>query len=140
MKIRQATKQGWIEWPEGGVADCSYPTSKLRRARVQGGGMICPTLQAGEKEIYFQEREDIEMINYRIRKLTPNECTRLMGFEDKDYEAMSSKNSATQCYKQAGNAIVVNVLMAIYGQLIPGKENTYKTYKQDFFNVGVDKK
>ena len=37
VKIRQATKQGWIECEVGGVADLSYPDSKLRRGRVQGG-------------------------------------------------------------------------------------------------------
>ena len=39
VKIRQATKQGWIECDVGGVADLSYPDSKLRRGRVQGGGL-----------------------------------------------------------------------------------------------------
>lgn len=44
--IRQATTKGYIECEIGGVADFSYPTSKLRRGRVQGGGNICPTLTA----------------------------------------------------------------------------------------------
>ena len=42
--IRQATQKGYIECEIGGVADFSYPTSKLRRGRVQGGGPVCPTL------------------------------------------------------------------------------------------------
>ena len=42
--IRQATKTGVIRMKSGGVCDVSYPTSKLRRARVQGEGDICPTL------------------------------------------------------------------------------------------------
>jgi hypothetical protein len=37
LPIRQATKKGYIEVPEGGVFDSAYPTSKLRRGRVQGG-------------------------------------------------------------------------------------------------------
>lgn len=37
--IRQATQKGYIECEIGGVADFSYPTSKLRRGRVQGGAM-----------------------------------------------------------------------------------------------------
>lgn len=36
--------KGYIECEIGGVADFSYPTSKLRRGRVQGGGHVCPTL------------------------------------------------------------------------------------------------
>ena len=53
----------------------------------------------------------------RIRKLTPKECWRLMGFEDKDFEKASQVNSNTQLYKQAGNSIVVNVLMEILRNL-----------------------
>lgn len=46
IKIKQATKKGYIECCNGGVADLSYPTSKLRRGRVQGGGGISPTVTA----------------------------------------------------------------------------------------------
>lgn len=86
---------------------------------------------------------------YCIRKLTPLECWRLMGFSDEDFLSakLGSKQSAketlekyphlgkraftevqrvekmsnSQLYKQAGNSIVKNVLMAIFGQMIPGK-------------------
>lgn len=58
------------------------------------------------------------MSNLRIRKLTPKECWRLMGFDDKDYEKASKVNSNTQLYKQAGNSIVVNVLEAILYNLL----------------------
>lgn len=54
----------------------------------------------------------------RIRKLTPKECWRLMGFDDADYEKASKVNSNTQLYKQAGNSIVVNVLEAILKNLL----------------------
>ena len=54
----------------------------------------------------------------RIRKLTPKECWRLMGFDDEDFEKASKVNSNTQLYKQAGNSIVVNVLIAIFKELI----------------------
>ena len=65
-------------------------------------------------------------VNYRIRKLTPRECWRLMDFSDEDFEKAAEVNSSTQLYKQAGNSIVVNVLVAILGQLLPSKENVYK--------------
>ncbi len=57
--------------------------------------------------------------NYmRIRKLTPLECWRLMGFDDYDfYKAKSVGISDTQLYKQAGNSIVVNVLESIFTEL-----------------------
>ena len=53
-----------------------------------------------------------------IRKLTPKECWRLMGFDDEDFEQASQFNSNTQLYKQAGNSIVVNVLEAILRKLL----------------------
>lgn len=55
--------------------------------------------------------------NYRIRKLTPNECWRLMGCSDEDFKKAEKVNSNSQLYKQAGNAIVVDVLEAIFKQL-----------------------
>ena len=63
---------------------------------------------------------------YRIRKLTSRECWRLMDFSDEDFEKAAEVNSNTQLYKQAGNSIVKNVLVAILGQMISGKENVYK--------------
>ena len=58
--------------------------------------------------------------SYRIRKLTPRETWRLMGFDDVDFEKAEKVNSNTQLYKQAGNSIVVNVLEAILGRLLDG--------------------
>ena len=55
----------------------------------------------------------------RIRKLTPLECWRLMGFDDEDFrKAKDSGVSDTQLYKQAGNSIVVNVLEHIFEMMI----------------------
>ena len=54
LKIRQATRKGWIEVPEGGCFDAAYPKSKLRRGRVQGGGQISPTITCNI-EIYVYE-------------------------------------------------------------------------------------
>jgi site-specific DNA-cytosine methylase len=58
----------------------------------------------------------------RIRKLTPKECWRLMGFDDEDFEKAAKVNSNTQLYKQAGNSIVVNVLEAILTNLLLNTE------------------
>lgn len=54
----------------------------------------------------------------RIRKLTPKECWRLMGFTDDDFAKAQKVNSDSQLYKQAGNSIVVDVLMAIFGEML----------------------
>lgn len=54
---------------------------------------------------------------YRIRKLTPRECLRLMGVDDSDIDKMEAVNSNNQLYKQAGNSIVVPVLEAIFSRM-----------------------
>ena len=59
-----------------------------------------------------------EIEKLRIRKLTPKECWRLMGFEDEDFEKASQVNSDSQLYKQAGNSIVVDVLEAIFKEML----------------------
>lgn len=55
---------------------------------------------------------------YRIRKLTPRECWRLMGFTDEDFDKAAAVNSNSQLYKQAGNSIVKQALMAIFKQMM----------------------
>ncbi len=111
--IRQATKEGYVECECGGVADLSYPNSKTRRGRVQDGGRTCPTITAESNGLCRIETQ------YRIRKLTPLECWRLMGFSDEDFHKAEEVNSNSQLYKQAGNSIVKDVLMAIFAQMLP---------------------
>ena len=113
--IKQATKAGVIACKFGGVLDISFPTSKTRRGRVQAGGMISPTLVASGCSICKVEEGEM---SYRIRSLTPLECWRLMGFSDEDYKKAAKVNSEAQLYAQAGNAIVVDVLEAIFKQMI----------------------
>ena len=54
----------------------------------------------------------------RIRKLTPKECFRLMGVKDEDYEKCAKNQSDASLYHLAGDSIVVNVLMAIFNELM----------------------
>lgn len=56
--------------------------------------------------------------SFRIRRLTPRECWRLMGFTDEDFDKAKQVNSDSQLYKQAGNSIVVDVLEAIFGEML----------------------
>ena len=66
--------------------------------------------------------ENLTKPKYAIRKLTEKECFRLMGFSDKDFNKAATVNSRSQLYKQAGNSIAKQVLMAIFLQLgIQGK-------------------
>ena len=75
---------------------------------------LCPTITTEASQNW-----NILLNAYpKIRKLTPKECWRLMGFDDEDFEKASKVNSNTQLYKQAGNSIVVNVLEAILTNLL----------------------
>mgnify|MGYP001013361999 CR=1 FL=1 len=62
-----------------------------------------------------------------IRKLTPRECFRLMSFTDADFDKVKAIGiSDSQCYKQAGNSIVVTVLEAIFREMIVNKLAAYE--------------
>ncbi len=87
------------------------PTEQRLEPSSQG---LCNTLTSVQKDNLVMEIN----INYRIRKLTPLECWRLMGFSDRDFHAAEKQNSNSQLYKQAGNSIVKDVLMGIFKQLI----------------------
>jgi len=92
-----------------GICDVSYPTSKTRRGRIQGGGKICPTLTASVQGLLYFDEE------YRARQLTGLENWRLMGFDDRDYFlAKEAGVSEAQLIKQAGNSIVVDVLERVF--------------------------
>ena len=114
VAIRTANRQGYDMATDGDGVDLSYPQSKTKRGRVGHG--VSKTLMGADSMGTVD--------NYRIRKLTPKECWRLMGFSDEDFEkAQSAGISNSQLYKQAGNSIVVDVLMAILNNLIGGKDD-----------------
>lgn len=76
---------------------------------------VCRTLCAQSNNLVTKIKEPI---NLRIRKLTPKECWRLMGFDDCDFEGAAKVNSNSQLYKQAGNSIVVDVLYHIFKNML----------------------
>lgn len=124
-----------------GVSPC------LTEAMGMGGGQIPMIVQNGHgynkggvfedvsptvTSSTFQDNNHLVETRYRIRKLTPTECLRLMGVDDSDIEKMKSakimqtlKNGKvkerpmpkTQLYKMAGNSIVVDVLYHIFYQM-----------------------
>ena len=108
VAIRTANKTGYDLAIDGDGVDLAYPESNTRRGRVGHG--VSKTLPTSDSQGVLD--------GVRIRKLTPKECWRLMGFDDIDYEKAAKVNSNTQLYKQAGNSIVVNVLEAILGELL----------------------
>lgn len=89
--------------------------------RVYSSNGIAPTQTAGgggNLETKIMNERD-----YRIRKLTPKECFRLMGVADTDSDKMMAVLSKSRCYQVAGNSIVVDVLAAIFDQLFNGNKN-----------------
>lgn len=140
VAIKTANKQGYDMATDGDGIDCSYPDSTTKRGRVghgvaktipttanQGVMVIddtygydaeprrydksAPTIRSGRQGLKVAR-------GFSIRKLTPKECWRLMGFDDEDFEKAEKVCSNNQLYKQAGNSIVVNVLEAILGELL----------------------
>ena len=113
LKIKVATKQGYEKAEEGDYVNITFPSSKTKRGRVGKG--IAQTLTCGDGNAIVTE-------NVRIRKLTPRECLRLMGWNDEQIDKIAAANvSATQQYRQAGNGIVVQVLEFIFKALFLGE-------------------
>jgi len=73
------------------------------------------TIRSGGRGSLDRHQWDLVCVNNKIRKLTPLECIRLMGFDDQDYYILKENGiSNSQIYKMAGNSIVVNVLEEIF--------------------------
>lgn len=108
VAIRIANKTGYDLATDGDGIDLAYPESTTRRGRVGHG--VSKTLPTSDSQAVLD--------GLRIRKLTPKECWRLMGFDDSDFEKAEKVNSNTQLYKQAGNSIVVDVLETILKELL----------------------
>ena len=148
IRIPNATKRGCLECGIKGVFDASYPNSKKRRGRVQGVlGNISPGLMCGTQNLILID----DIMNtekrtprpegkgwcwdekngkwFRIRKLTPRECFRLMDVTDADFDKLlvietTGKDnkpkrviSDSQLYKMAGNSIVVSCMYLIFENL-----------------------
>jgi DNA (cytosine-5)-methyltransferase 1 len=142
LKIKSATSKGYEEATEGDSINFSVPNSETRRGRV-GKGVAQTLDTACNQGIWIADYRNDEGLrirkdnispcmaarrhsetdistmapiigyDYKIRRLTPRECFRLMDFPD----TFTWPVSDSQAYKQAGNSIVVNVLYKILKQL-----------------------
>ena len=91
-------------------SDCKYDAQYEQRLEINYSG-ASNTITTVQKDNYVLET------NFRIRKLTPKECWRLMGIDDECFDKAQQVNSNSQLYKQAGNGIVVDVLYYIFKEL-----------------------
>lgn len=113
--VKNATKKGYLEAHEGDGVYISNIDKK--RGTVQSGKI--PTIKTNP-DVGVVVNGETEL---KVRKLTPKECWRLMGFDDEDFNKAQTVCSNTQLYKQAGNSIVVNVLEAILTNLLTRDSN-----------------
>ena len=87
---------------------------------------VAPAVKASAyaENNYLQEPINAMPKDFRIRKLTPRECFRLMDVDDKDIDTIQAAGiSDSQQYKLAGNSIVVNVLTEIFRKLLVDTQN-----------------
>lgn len=104
-----------------------------KRVNQSGYSPTITTRPEGFKTAILPVTKDI-----RIRKLTPRECFRLMGFSDRDFDAAKNVGvSNSQLYKQAGNSIVVDVLYYIYVELYKAMPYLFDDLKLTSFFSGI---
>ncbi len=101
LLIKEATKTGYKEAHPGDSIDLGYIDINSRRGRVGKG--IAHTIVTGGSQGVMTKCG-------RIRRLTPQECFCCQGFSEEQIDKLLSINSDAQAYKQAGNAVTVNVI------------------------------
>lgn len=146
--VKNATKKGYLEATNGDGIDISsrmkhhrgnVQKDKIQTLTTSGGndrGVCIGTYQYSKSDKFMNGKDRLQLgkevsdtlqttpkegicyNNIRIRKLTPLECFRLMGVKDEDYYKVAKNQSNSSLYHLAGDSIVVNVLMAIFKELI----------------------
>lgn len=114
--VKEATKKGYAEIYEGDSVNLEQPNSKTRRGRVGKGCVQTLTTSCNQGIVESKAK------SFGVRKLTPRECYRLMGFKDEQFDKAQQFSSDSQLYKQAGNSIVVDVLYYIFEKIFMNME------------------
>ena len=148
IKVKNATKKGYLEATDGDGIDISsrmehhrgtVQKDKIQTLTTSGGndrGVYVGTYQYAKSDKFMNGKDRLQLgkevsdtlqtapkegvcyNDLRIRKLTPLETFRLMGVKDEDYYKIAKNQSNSSLYHLAGDSIVVNVLMAIFKELI----------------------
>jgi DNA (cytosine-5)-methyltransferase 1 len=107
-----------------GRSDGDWYTSEHRQKLELGSEIISNAVTGIQKDYMLMEQdlvlpEELRGKKYRIRKLTPRECFRLMGVDDKDINTIQATGiSQSSMYRLAGNSIVVDVLFHLFRKLL----------------------
>ena len=143
VMVREATLQGYAIANIGDSINLEQPNSKTRRGRVGKGvantlttscnqGVLEPKIidDQGRLKESYKQRDVVPTLRaqthgnppklydgFRVRKLTEKECWRLQGFPDSAFRKAEQVVSNSQLYKQAGNSVTVNVIVAIAEKL-----------------------
>jgi len=142
--VKEGTKKGYAEAYPGDSINLAFPTSETRRGRVGKGVAQTLTTSCTQgvvtedARLYFvghgwtpesviglkvyptittsswEHNNMVVEADYRVRKLTPIECWRLMGVKDEDCKNAMKNQSNSSMYHLAGDSIIVNVLMEIF--------------------------
>ena len=119
----------------GGNRQPFVPVAAAMRGRYNELGNTEQHIEVSDREcenaITSVQKDSMVATAMRIRKLTPKECFRLMGFDDADYEKAAKVNSNTQLYKQAGNSIGVPILDEIMAELVKVRAIEYEEKEDD---------
>lgn len=121
LYIPENTKQGYTVASDGDGIYIDRPHQK--RGVVQKDMIQTLKTSCYDVAVVLGATEKKFKNAFYIRKLTPHECWRLMGFDDESFYKAEKVCSKTQLYKQAGNSIVVDVLEAIFKQFFIKDEN-----------------
>jgi DNA (cytosine-5)-methyltransferase 1 len=101
----------------GGLYDTEYSKNGAGEIfDINGSSPTLNTCNGGNRQPFIKLGD--YMKNLQIRKLTPRECFRLMGVKDEDFDKVKKHQSNSSLYHLAGDSIVVQVLMAIFGEMI----------------------
>ncbi len=132
----------------GGLGDSIYGKQYSLGNRVYDSRAISmahcanPVGNAGGYTYCYLVEVDNKVGNkkYRIRKLTENECYKLMGFTDEDCQRCKDVGmSKTQLYKQAGNSIVTNCIELLFEHLYKSQYNPeYITFDENFIQAVME--
>jgi DNA (cytosine-5)-methyltransferase 1 len=129
LAIPEATSKGYAEAHEGDSVNLAVPNSTTRRGRV--GKQMANTLDTGCQQGVVEQENNVR---YRIRKLTPRECFRLMGVDDADIDKIQGAGiSNSQQYKMAGNSIVVDTLYHLFRKMFIATGCERESHQQTLF-------
>lgn len=146
--VEEPVVLGWTRDSKGNIVnrhpvEISNTITSAKRDNTQNYVVDPTTIQRGHGYNQGKEFKDviptitgstwhfnnILKLGYRIRKYTERECFRLMGVADSDSDKIREVVSKSQCYKLAGNSIVVDVLAAIFQQLFTENKTTDRQLK-----------